>query len=346
MKNRSLIYSGILFIVAILYIIWGILGILDYKNLVYAGYQVDSDRKIYLVDEGSPADIAGMKEGDIIKDVIRESDELITTEKKPLSERGRSKIGEKREYVVDRNGEILTLQFTLGPTTTKKKVYRVIYYMMGLIFVLSGIYTNYRVKSDLSLTYATFAVFFAYFFAVFFPISPYIGSGSLSRIINGFIISFELISLSVLVHFLFKYPPVSNFIKKGNNRIWPYVPVILVLVIGWISILFFPGKENISNQIFNASFVFFPFIYFIWSLVIIIRKFVKANSEIRKTSGLNLILWGGCIGIASTFISIIISFITSDSALSGGAYLGLLIIAIPVFFMLALLKQNKSIVTN
>jgi len=346
MKNKSVIYSGIIYVAAFLYVIWGILGILDLKNLVYAGYQIDSDRKIYQVDKGSPADIAGMKIGDIIIDVIRENDKITNTEKKIPSERGRSKVGEEREYVVDRNGETLTLQFTLGATTNKKKVYRVIYYIMGLVFISLGLFTHYRVKSALSLSYAAFAVFFACFFAVLFPIGPYIGNTLLSTIAAGTGISFELISLSVLVHFLLKYPPASNFIKKRSKQIWPYVPVILVLVFCWITVIFLPGKTSISDQVFYASLIIFTFVYFIWSLVILIRKFVKANSEIRRTSGLNLILWGGCLGLPSIFISVIISFITNDSTLSGGGYVLLLIIAIPLFFMLAIFKQNKNFIES
>ncbi len=346
MKKQSALYPGILLVVAILYIIWGILGILDLKNLVYAGFQMDSENKIYYVNEGGPADIAGMKVGDIIKDIIRESDGLSYMEVKNRSERGRSKVGEEREYVVDRDGETLTLQFTLGATVTKKKVYRVIYYIMGLIFVSLGIYTHLRVKSALSFSFAAFAVFFAYYFAAFFPIGPYIGSGSLSRIIGGIIISFELISLAVLIHFLFNYPPESNFIKKRNNRIWPYVPVILILVFGWITVIILHGEKSISNQVFSASFAILTFVYFAWSLVILIRKFLKANSEERRTSGLNLMLWGGCLGLPSIFISVIISFITNDSTLSGGGYVLLLILAIPIFFMLAILKQDKNMVSN
>jgi hypothetical protein len=187
-------------------------------------------------------------------------------------------------------------------------------------------------------------VFFAYIFAVTFPIGPYISSILLRKIAMGISISFELISLSVLVHFLFKYPPVNNLINKRISQIWPYLPVILLLVFGWISILFLPGKNSISYQVFSASYLLFTFVYFIWSLFIVIRKFVKVDSEERRSSGLNLILWGSCLGIPSIFISVIISFITSDSTLSGGGYILLLIIAIPVFFMLAIFKHKKYLV--
>ena len=67
MENQATRNNFALFIVGILFVIWGIFGILDTKNFVYSGYTTDGDNTIIKVEDNSPAAIAGMQAGDVIK---------------------------------------------------------------------------------------------------------------------------------------------------------------------------------------------------------------------------------------------------------------------------------------
>jgi C-terminal processing protease CtpA/Prc len=108
MNDQSTKNSGILKIAAVLFIIWGILGLMDAKNYSYSGYSTDGNNKIIQVKEGSPAEAAGMQVGDVIKSY----DGISVIDSKAFSKRKRTEIGQTVEIVVDRNGEEQALQVT------------------------------------------------------------------------------------------------------------------------------------------------------------------------------------------------------------------------------------------
>ena len=67
MSNQSTKSSTPLLIVAALFIIWGILGMMDAKNYTTVGYNTDGDNTIIKITEGGAAETAGLKVGDVIK---------------------------------------------------------------------------------------------------------------------------------------------------------------------------------------------------------------------------------------------------------------------------------------
>ena len=97
MKNQTIKYTGILFVIALLFIIWGILGVMDFKNFTYSGFITDGDNTIIKVEDNSPASNAGFQVGDVIK----KNGGISVTDSKALSSRERPKIGDEREFVVE-----------------------------------------------------------------------------------------------------------------------------------------------------------------------------------------------------------------------------------------------------
>ena len=61
MNEKQTQYTTILQIVGVLFIIWGILGLMDAKNYSYAGYNTDGNNTITQVRDASPAETAGMQ---------------------------------------------------------------------------------------------------------------------------------------------------------------------------------------------------------------------------------------------------------------------------------------------
>lgn len=100
MSDQKSKNGGILKIAAVLFIIWGVLGLMDAKNYSYSGYSSDNN-KITQVRDGSPAEAAGMQVGDVMKSF----DGISVTDSKAFSKRNRTEIGQTVEIVVDRNGE-------------------------------------------------------------------------------------------------------------------------------------------------------------------------------------------------------------------------------------------------
>ena len=108
MSSQQTKYSSIIIIAGILFIIWGILGLMDAKNYTYSGYNTDDNWTIIKIEEGSPAESAGLQIGDVLKS----TGGIAVTDAKALNKRQRANIGETREFIVDRNGEELEFEVT------------------------------------------------------------------------------------------------------------------------------------------------------------------------------------------------------------------------------------------
>ena len=333
MKNEVKKITNILFVLAVLFIAWGTLGVFDSKNRTYTGYSTDDKYTIIKIEEDSPAKIAGMELGD----VLIKNGGIPVTDLKALSKRERAKIGEVREYVVERNGEELTLQITFVGLTKKYFAQNIAMYILGLLFILLGIFTNNKVRTGLSLTFAIFSVFLGFNFFN----GPYIDNNVLARIVNIITVVIVFVSIAVLAQFMLKYPPESKLLNKKQKLIWLYAPASVLVLFFIAIILILPDSTSTLNQLITFAVSIIVVGYFILSLVVLIRKAVKYSPELRKESGLNLLVLGAVIGLVPIIIIQILYAIKPDTSLPGEDFYFLIFGAIPIFFSIAILKQNK-----
>ena len=154
MKNQTANYTTILLVVGVLFIIWGILGIMDFKNFTYSGFITDGNNTIIKVEDNSPASDAGFQVGDVIKKI----NGISVIDSKALTKMGRAKIGEVREFVVERTDNELTLNLTFAPMNNKDKALNFIAFFIGLFFIVFGVYAQTKIKTSLSLSFAIFAL--------------------------------------------------------------------------------------------------------------------------------------------------------------------------------------------
>ena len=112
-KNKTL-----LFVVAALIAVIGVLGLMEVKNYARVGYQDDGDRTIIKVVEGLPAEAAGMQVGDQLLSV----DGISLEDTKAWENQPRAKAGDTRKYVIERNGETIEMDITLVPIPAKDRM--------------------------------------------------------------------------------------------------------------------------------------------------------------------------------------------------------------------------------
>ncbi|MDP3313954.1 PDZ domain-containing protein [Lutibacter sp.] len=333
MSEQSTKYNAVLVIAGVLFIIWGILGLMDAKNYTYAGYNTGDDYNVIKVEEGSPAASAGLQLGDVIKS----TGGIAVTDSKALNKRERAKIGETRDIVVDRNGEELTLPLTYTTMKDTDSTNNTVGFIIGLLFILIGVYAQFKHKTALSLSFALFAVCFGYLFMN----GPYISSVILSSIVGIISTGFVLFSFTALAIYMLQYPPESAFLRSSNKRLL-YIPMLILLAIITIITILQPDGSGTFNMVMRLLFGAFIIFYFGLAFITLIRKYISASSEERSSKGLNMMLIGTVVGLLPILVYFTINTIKPDVELPGNDYVFYTFAAIPIFFFLAIEKQHKA----
>ena len=333
MSEQNAKYGITIIIVAILFIIWGVLGMMDAKNYTYDGYSTNDDWSVNKVEEGSPSEASGLQVGDILKS----TGGIAVTDSKARNARERATIGETREFIVDRDGEEVTLQLTYAAQPDKDKTNNMIGFIIGLLFVVTGVYANYKHKSQLSTAFAVFSICFGFLFLN----GPYLGTGAFSKFISILSTVVVLFSFTALVIYMLRYPPESNFLSSKNKKLI-YVPMLILLVI--IIILEITQMDNSASLRLGMRLLFGAFIisYFLIAVITQIRKYKNADVNERSSRGLTLMLIGTIIGLVPILLYFTASTISPGLELPGNDYVFYTFAAIPIFFMLALNKLNAN----
>ncbi len=329
MEDQPKDHSGLLLFIGILFLIWGVFGIIDSSNYVYSGYLTGGDNAILEVDPESPAEEAGLRAGDIIVS----TGGIYTTDTKALSARERPSIGESREFVLERNGEKISTNLVYAAMPEKEKSLNIASFIMGLLFLVFGLYTHYKRKTSLSFSYAVFMLCFAF---IFFD-GPYFGPGVLGRMFNSLSFTIVIFSFAALANFMLYYPPKSSY----NVKLL-YSPAAIAALFIWILEFTLPENTTTLNlilRIFLGAVIIF---YFSFSLFILIRKYLRASGEERSSSGLNLLLTGSLIGILPILLYLSISTFLPATVLPGNDYIFISFLAIPIFYTMALLQRKQE----
>lgn len=324
-KNRV----GILLGLAVIFIAWGVLGLLDAKNYTYSGYSTDGSFTIVNVEENSPAAFAGLQKGDILVS----TGGISVTDSKALSKRARPEIGEAREFVIKRNGEEMRMDLTYAPLPDKDATLNMLAFLLGVIFIVLGVFMHYRRKNSLSWTFGIFMLFFGY---VFFQ-GPYIEPGLANQFISSISITIVLFSFAALANYMLNYPPKSSY-----NLNLLYLPAAIVALFFWILEFALPENSTTLNTIVRFLVGAVVVFYFGLSLVTLIRKFLNASAEERRAKGLDLMLIGAIIGLLPILVYFTISTFSPATILPGNDYIFLTFIAIPIFFSLALMHRGEK----
>lgn len=330
MSDQKSKNGGILKIAAVLFIIWGVLGLMDAKNYSYSGYSSDNN-KITQVRDGSPAEAAGMQVGDVMKSF----DGISVTDSKAFSKRNRTEIGQTVEIVVDRNGEEQALQVTYSELPDKNSTLNLAAFIMGLLFVILGLYTDHKKKTALTCAFAVFAVLFGF---IWFN-GPHINPGLLRELVNSINITIVMLAFVALARFILQYPPQSSFLNGGNSR-WIYAPAAVIVAIIWILNFAQPDSTSTLNVTINMLFFVVIVFYLGLSLITLIGKYSKANAETRKSSGLNHMLLGAVLGLLPFLIVFTINRVSPTTIIPGNDYLFLTFAFIPIFFSMALMQKS------
>jgi hypothetical protein len=321
-------------ILAVLVAIWAVLGLMDFKNFTTVGYDTDGNSTIIQIDKDSPAEAAGLQVGDRIVSI----DGLGVNDSKAWDVKARAKVGETRPFVVDRNGEEVAMDLTYGALQGKGKMLSYAAFILGLIFLLCGIWIYRTSKTYAGALFAVFAILFA---TTFFS-GPYFSSPVIRDISNIVSTTLFLGGFAYLVKFLLQFPTPKAILGSKNASYLIFGPVIVLAIIIAILEIFDPeastGLRTGMRVLFGLTIIY----YFGWALLTLIKRYNNSSAEERSANGINLLLIGAVLGLVPILILIIVNTVSPSTIIPGGDYIFLTLGLIPIFFALALNKASAA----
>lgn len=321
---------------AALLVIWGLFGLVDMGNNPYGGF--DWGKSVVIgVDEGGPADRAGLREGDRILSMGG----IPPGDLKALRRQPRTEIGGTRVLVVERTDEgtgvtsTENIELTYSPQPTR--AFGIVAGVIGLVFLLSGMLVYLKAPSTPSFLFVIVALGWA---AILLP-SPYIGSYGLRIFTANLLFVVFFTAFASLLHLLLVFPKRKRVMEKKRAVQLIYLPVVAFIVAGIISFIAGPLEGAFSTiAAYVLGIVFLGYVAL--SMAALIHSYVKAAPHERAEQGLNFLLPGVLIGLLPFAIMGAAGMFVRTDLLPGADFYFLAMVLIPISFALALLKGARA----
>lgn len=329
---KNIVNTNTIYVLSSVFLLWGIFGLMDIKNQTYDGFGTN-DFEVIRIEEGGPAEQAGLKVGDI----LLQSDGVSVKDYKELDKRPRATVGQTRTYLVERAGEEKTIALTYAALPQKNKTDRYIQFVIGLLFILLPSVVTSKSNSDLKVSLGLSMTTFGFLFLD----GPYFENGPLKDFIDILGIAIITFALTYLADYLLKYAPQSSITHKKAYRLM-FSPMLLILVVILILTIIKPDYSAALNTGIQALFTVFFLSYLGISIVTLIRKFLRTESAKRKQYGLDLMLVGVCFSLLPLFILFTINTINPGAEIPGEDYIFMGFTLIPITFSVALNRYEKG----
>jgi len=324
---------------AALLVIWGLWGLVDLGNSPSGGF--DWGNSIVIgVEPGGPADQAGLREGDRILTMGGiPPDDLATLRRQP-----RTEIGGIQLLEVERSDEATgvttteNIEITYSRLPIGEKAQGIAFGVIGLVFLLSGLFVFLKAPSTPSLLFAIVGFGFA---GTLLPHPQMVSPDLRAVIANVFFVAF-LTAFAGILHLLLIFPKRKKVMEKKNVGRLIYLPVAAWALIGVIGLV--PGMPVDRLRVPGALFLGLVFLgYLVLSLAALIHSFATAAPRERAEEGLNLMLAGVLFGLIPLTLMLVAGmFVRTDLFLFPGSdFIFLTLALVPISFTMALLKGAR-----
>lgn len=329
---KNIVNTSTIYVLSCVFLLWGIFGLMDIKNQTYDGFDTN-DFEVIRIEEGGPAEQAGLKVGD----VLLQSDGVSVKDYKELDKRPRTTVGQTRTYLIERAGEEKTIALTYASLPKKNKTDRYIQFVIGLLFIILPSVVTSKSNSDLKVSLGLSMTTFGFLFLD----GPYFENGPLKDFIDILGIAIITFALTYLADYLLKYAPQSRITHKKTYRLM-FSPMLLIVVVILILTIIKPDYSAELNTGIQALFTLFFLGYLGISIVTLIRKFLRTESAKRKQYGLDLMLVGVCFSLLPLFILFTINTINPGAEIPGEDYIFMGFTLIPITFSVALNRYEQG----
>jgi hypothetical protein len=328
-----------------LFVIWGILGLVDMGNVTYSGYLTDGNNTVIRVDEGSPAEAAGLQVGDYITSI----DGISVEDTRALNRQPRTQVGQTRTLAVEQRaatelaaGEegpaAREVAITLAGQSGKNTALTWAAFIIGLCFIGFGLfaYTTAPSKSWMLLALTGLCIGLA------FVGGPYIASFTLRAIIGSVVLAIVIIGFAFLAHCMLEFPKAKAILRKAHATKVLYAPAVLMALFFLWLIILEPQGTSTLNVVFNVLVGIFFVVYFGIALVALIHSFVKTTPQERSQYGLNMVLAGVLVGLLPLTIAALVGIFAPQVILPGADFYFLTMVLIPITMALAMTRKAPA----
>lgn len=330
-------YKTIFLVLTVAVFVWGIIGALDIPQIPYTGYNTSPDNTVTLVRDGGPAAQAGLRVGDTVTHI----DNIPIQDTAALSIRGRPAINSEGSLTVTRGGteQTLNLKYASQPTVNMIAGTGAVT-LTGLAFLILGLMAYLRNPTRMSTRFCALSLLFA---ALLFN-APYIASSAQRRIVDGIMTTLLTILFAAILDYCLNFPRAKNIVAAR-----PWLRQAIYVINGAFGVAL--ATITITTPPMNARrtgilFLGFSIIFggsILLSVIAVIHSYIKASSQERAVTGLNIMLVGILIGFGPLLLSIIARLVNPHlGELPGEQFYGITLIALPIGMAMALMKLEPA----
>lgn len=319
-------------VLAVAIIVWGAIGAFDLAKQPFSGYTTDGNNTVIQVTEDGPAAAAGLRVGDY----IRRIGGIAVEESRALNERGRPAIGETQGFVVERDGQTVTLdlQYTGLPKAQLTLAY--LASLLGLCFLGFGLWSYVAAPRSATTALAVFGLCFGLAFVT----GPYFESAGLRTFVGAVITTFVVMGFAVLLHFLLMFPERRPVLDRSLWIVYGPAGAVALMIL-WLSFAQ-PDATSVLNIVVRTVIGLFVAGYFVASLMTLMGSYRRASPEARDAQGLQLMVTGAMLGLVPLTVAVVVSVVSPRTVLPAGQYYFLTLGLIPIGFAVATVRSARA----
>lgn len=267
-----------------------VLGALQVRDQVYAGYRTGEDRAIVEVEPGSPADLAGLRVGDRLMRI----DGIDAGDRKALNARPRPRVGQTRPLVVDRGGRPIDVQVHLAGLSPMGVVAYLASGLTGLSFLIFGLWSYFKAPRRTTRLFALAGIGLA----AIFTEQPYFASPFARELLEAGLIVAGVFGFAALFHFMLVLPTERRILGRTFTLPVIYAPPAIVSATKVGATLAGRGEPGAAGDLTTTLALVLVLIYFLLAVVSLVGSYVRATPIERAASGLNFLVACIALGLA------------------------------------------------
>jgi hypothetical protein len=327
-KKLRVFVLGLIGVALILFLI----GIADMPRTPYLGYRVSSTYAVVKVDAQSPAEQAGLKEGDQVMAIGN-----IPTEKLfQLSRQARPRIGEEQNLAIvrDLNWQEIEVKATSLPRKERMLAWSGNWLALVLLALGFTVFWRHPGKPTLLFFLSNF------FLALAFMTPPYLESFVMRGIVVLNFLFFLTMGLAFFLHLSVVFPRTKPQVVETPVEILIYFPIPLMAFFFVSLRLFQPWADLRLNQFLYYAFAL-AVVYCLGLALAAITHSYWTSTAVRSRD-LGWVLIASLIGVVPPALGVLFDSFFPMVRLPAREYYPLTVALVSVAFAMVLSRENPK----